>query len=223
MAGEEDAHRNWIAARDAVELVAPLYNHSALVRQAIVIEAAGGRIASQADRLEVETEDEEPPVIHGQGPIMATFWRTFKNAGSGRERDDWTTGTFIVRRAAGTLSVQWIRVYGVEFCENDLRKVFRLPARSFAVFPAGALQYATERVASGANPPKRRGPKPKAFWGAAMSAVEASISSGELKPESLADIEHAMSDWIAEQGFDAGESTVRNYAKPIWDRLERGR
>jgi hypothetical protein len=68
---------------------------------------------------------------------------------------------------------------------------------------------------------KRRGPKPKSFWGDAMAAMEASISAGELLASSQADIERAMAQWIGDQGYDAGESTIRNYAKPVWERVSR--
>lgn len=67
-----------------------------------------------------------------------------------------------------------------------------------------------------AETPLRRGPKPKAFWAPMMADIQASISNQTLTPSSLADVERAMRDWLIQHNEDAGESTIRNYARRVW-------
>src|SRR6185503_826149 len=64
---------------------------------------------------------------------------------------------------------------------------------------------------------KRRGPKPKAFWAQMIEDIKASISTGELRALCQADIERAMAAWLVEHDEDAGESTIRNYARKVWE------
>lgn len=214
-ASQMDGPREWISAADAVDLVLPLYDRAGLAQTALIAEAAGDRLATRCDRF----EHEGARGAFGLGrELTSKFWRDFERGD--REREDWFVGSFVFHEDDDLRDERWTRAFGVEFCANDIRRVFRLREPSFAVFPEGALRMA-ETPAHLPNQ-KRRGPKPKTFWGDAMAAVEAGISSGELLASSQADVERAMMNWIVEQGWDAGESTVRNYAKPVWERVARG-
>ncbi|HEY3948925.1 hypothetical protein [Phenylobacterium sp.] len=151
MAGDED-EQEWISAPEAADLVHPQYGNRGLAEQAIIVEAAGARISTRRARLEVETlHDDEPPIVEGPDRLDELFWRIFNSEASLRVREDWTVGTFILQREVA-LGTQVIRAFGVEFYERDIRSVFRLPERSFAVFPEGALQ-ASSRQVSKAPPP----------------------------------------------------------------------
>lgn len=214
---EINDRRNWIAARHAASLLESLYGCPSEAWREIVAHAAADLVATRCGKY--RAVDEEGDIRDRVETLVSgEFWRIHQASDS--PTADWRSGRFaIVLRAEDGIGWREIALFGVEFCEEDLRKVFSLPPPSFAVFPEGAL-LATSSQAPPARIAHRRGPKPKAFWGEAMAAVDAKISAGELLASTQADIERAMMNWIVDEGYDAGESTVRNYAKPIWERMK---
>jgi hypothetical protein len=222
---EVNDQRQWVLARDALKLLAPLYKHKPSAEHALTHFAEGALVATRCRKMRIDEEDDDSDPVEREDQLVAPFfWQVFEKSTNGRLPHDWAAGTFGFKQRPHGLGWRRVQLWGVEFCEDDIRREFNLPARSLAVFPMGALQT----IADATNGPpsalnrSRRGPKPKTFWGDAMAATEASISSGELLASSQADVERAMLDWIIRQGFDAGESTIRNYAKPVWDRVTRG-
>ena len=145
MGRSEEEDREWISAREAVDLILSLYGNRRLAEQAIIVEASGGRITSRCDRLEVEDDDGKHPVIDAQGPVEAPFWRIFDSSSSEREREDWTAGTFIVLRPL-EIGHQRIRAFGVEFSVDGLRAVFRLSN------PATAKTSAPQQISKAPAP-----------------------------------------------------------------------
>lgn len=65
------------------------------------------------------------------------------------------------------------------------------------------------------------GRPPKPFWDQLWPFIAAALYNGDLKPARQADIERAMSDWLAANGHDAGESTVRRAARALWQAISR--
>jgi hypothetical protein len=53
------------------------------------------------------------------------------------------------------------------------------------------------------------------------AAIAANLFNGDLKPNTQADIERAIADWIAANGFDATASTIRERARMLWRLIER--
>ena len=72
----------------------------------------------------------------------------------------------------------------------------------------------------GDNEPQR-GRKPKYDWPAATLAVFGLIYRGELKPNIQADIERALIDHLTQGDNGPSESTVRPYAKLIWEESQK--
>jgi hypothetical protein len=67
-----------------------------------------------------------------------------------------------------------------------------------------------------------RGGRPRAaFWEKMWAAIAADLFNGDLKPNTQADIERAMADWIAAKGYDASASTIRERARALWRLIER--
>ena len=67
----------------------------------------------------------------------------------------------------------------------------------------------------------QRGRKPKYDWPAATLAVFGLIYRGELKPEIQADIERALIDHLSHGDNAPSESTVRPYAKLVWEEYSK--
>ncbi len=69
-------------------------------------------------------------------------------------------------------------------------------------------------------PINNTGGKPLAkHWDAMWSAIAVQLYSGDLIPKTQADIERAMLDWLSAEGIDAGERTVRNRARALWQAM----
>lgn len=77
------------------------------------------------------------------------------------------------------------------------------------------------RAANLAKPQaKNSGGKPLAkHWDSMWAAIAVQLYVGDLKPETQADIEKAMMNWLSDQNIDAGERTVRNRARVLWQAL----
>ena len=69
--------------------------------------------------------------------------------------------------------------------------------------------------------PSAAGRPPKAFfWEDAIIAVFKLVHEGDLQPRTLADVEHALDDWLVLNGHHAGETVVRERARKIWKVLK---
>jgi len=67
---------------------------------------------------------------------------------------------------------------------------------------------------------KNAGGKPLAeHWDKMWAAIAVQLYKGDLKPKTQADIERAMLDWLSTKDIDAGERTVRNRARALWQEL----
>lgn len=68
-----------------------------------------------------------------------------------------------------------------------------------------------------------KGGKPLAeHWDAMWAEIAFQLFSGALQPKRQSDITKAMNDWLAEKGFDAGDTAVTQRARAMWQRMERG-
>jgi hypothetical protein len=205
----------WWPPRVAMNALTPnLSNYSAM--QVIVTAARDGLVDAAAKLVVARRGDDDPerfpyhrlpPELWLRSPPRndSAFWET-------------ALGEFTFPDGDGYDEDIRATCHGVRFNPEQIESLRAdSEAEHAAVTPASSSQPSGAPATQ-----RRRGPKPKSFWGDAMIVVEASISSGKLLASTQADVERAMADWIAEQGFDAGESTVRNYAKLVWVRVQPG-
>ena len=76
-------------------------------------------------------------------------------------------------------------------------------------------------VTSAAVVVKAKGGKPlAAHWDEMWAAMAVALHVGDLNPKTQADIERAMSDWLASKDIDAAESSIRKRAQQLWRKLE---
>ncbi len=70
------------------------------------------------------------------------------------------------------------------------------------------------------NPAKNPGGKPlAAHWDAMWAEIAVQLHEGDLKPETQADIERTMADYLDSMDISASESTVRWRARRLWSRM----
>lgn len=88
--------------------------------------------------------------------------------------------------------------------------------------PIGLGGEMTAEASRSDNPkPEKRGRPARYDWPAASIAVFGQIHRGDFKPESQADIERALIAHLTDADGGPSESTVRPYAKLIWEESQK--
>jgi hypothetical protein len=71
---------------------------------------------------------------------------------------------------------------------------------------------------------KNKGGKPLAkHWDDMWAAIAVSLWTGDLKPESQADVKRAMLAWFDDQEIDVGDTPVVERARALWRKMEASR
>lgn len=71
---------------------------------------------------------------------------------------------------------------------------------------------------------KNKGGKPLAkHWDDMWAAIAVSLWTGDLKPESQADVKRAMLAWFDDQKIDVGDTPVVERARALWRKMEASR
>lgn len=196
--------QDWISARDLHQMMFAIHN-PAKAGNAIVEACQFGQIAGRASRMmgEAPSGDSkfDPSSRYGamSWDIPLWFWRDFiKDINI----QDWGLSKV---RGDGKREGRWIKLelQGVHFHRSGLANLGL----------ASAHHPATEKVKSGRNP--------KYDWPAACLAVFGEIHRGDLKPESQADVERALISHLSDMDKGPSESTVRPYAKRIWEESQK--
>lgn len=129
--------------------------------------------------------------------IPLYFWRDF--ATCDHAKMDWRLDKFS-GRGGSAYQFDDIELQGVHFHRSGLINL-----------GLEAGQAGSEQVDS------NRGRRPKYDWPAASLHIFGLINRGDFKPQCQADIEKALIEHLADGDETPGESTVRPYAKLIWD------
>ncbi len=126
---------------------------------------------------------------------------------------DWASGTIDLReRVEGGQPAFVVEMIGASVSRDDLRLRTGAPIANTV---ADALP--PHNVAG--TPTGRR---PAHYWEACMIEMAGQLYLGDLQPGAQADIERAMIDWLERHGFSASEKSVRDHARPLWKRLDKG-
>ncbi|MXO57940.1 hypothetical protein GRI89_00055 [Altererythrobacter salegens] len=134
-------------------------------------------------------------------PIPEWFWDNYGGMTEGER--DWELGR-LSGICYGPDGLIWLELRGVQFSCGELEaslRSARLPARSSLVAQVGR--------------------RPKYDWPAAIIAVFGQIFRGDLKPENQADVEAALQAHFLTRDSEPAESTLRPYAKLIWDEAQK--
>lgn len=128
------------------------------------------------------------------------FWRDFATARHGFFQ--WHIGKV---NGEGRLdgATQRIKLQGIHFHKSGLVN----------------LGFAPTEASNGSD--AKRGRKPEYDWPAATQAIWGKILRGELIPENQAAVERALQAHLTVGDKEPSESTVRPYAKPIWDEYSK--
>ncbi|MXO65303.1 hypothetical protein [Altericroceibacterium endophyticum] len=147
--------------------------------------------------LSVACDEHLDKLKHGEVHKIATV-----ASGRGRKEPDpsaWDTTEGIFRQMRDALDTK-LRIASYDFKAKAL--------------PQGS-------VTADVQPPvKNVGGKPRAeHWDRMWAEIAVQLWQGDLNPKTQADIEKAMLDWFAANKIKVGESTVRQKARLLWQRM----
>ncbi|MCO5792209.1 MAG: hypothetical protein HEQ21_05270 [Blastomonas sp.] len=130
------------------------------------------------------------------------FWRDFTDAG--RAKYEWTLGRVQGEGIRGG-GLQRVQLQGLHFHRSGLVNLgLKAPPHSDDL-----------------EPQAKRGRRSQYDWPAASLAIFGLIYRGDLKPASQADIERALIAHLSDANNSPSESTVRPFAKKIWDEFSK--
>lgn len=196
----------WISAADLQRLV---YSQAAISKAgALIIEACVmGQLVARAVRVSgvvggTSRTSQKREWVAREWDVPLWFWRDFMKSESSKR--DWTLGK---ARGKGKRGAAWetIEIQGLHFHRSGLPSL-GLPEN-----------VGSDQSSGGA----KRGRRPTYDWPAASTAIWGRIYRGELIPEHQAEIERAFQAHLARGDKEPSESTVRPYAKSIWDEFTK--
>jgi hypothetical protein len=185
---------DWISAANAVALLKPFLSAD-LAQLEICKRAHVGLIRARAEWFMHDNK------AANNVEVPSLFWWA---AGHSVLKQDWTAGDFSTWSDRGTVHLQ---AFGVTFVRADIEKL--LP------------QADATPVAEVVAPPAKGGQPPIGFWDDLWIEIFGRIYLGDFKPQTQADIEKAMSQWAIDQNQSAGETTIRDCARKLWNAYRR--
>lgn len=200
------AESDWISSYDLVRLM--YQKHSPTKVSEAMLEATRlGLIAGRAMRALGEgngkfRDSSGPKWAAIEWDIPLWFWRSFTEPG--KSNFDWQLGK-VKGDGIGPNGRDSIELQGVHFHRSGL--------------PNLGLTDASKITSSNAG--VNRGPKPKYDWQKATNAIWGQIYRAELIPKNQAQIERALQACLAKGDDEPSESTVRPFAKQIWEEYSR--
>lgn len=193
---ENQFNKEWLTPRRARELLAPL--HSGQTGKRFIM----GRLKSgyiEAVARQCEWQGNLTSLV----PVPRACWQAMTDYG-----DDyfWETGD-----ASFTHKNSLARLFDVRF--NTL----------FADKPQGLEQPQfpeSEAVRPNASQVNTGGAPRKAWWDDLWIEMIRRIRADELHPETAAELQRIMLDWLGEQGFYPGEDTLKKTARKLFKYLQ---
>lgn len=192
---------DWVSAQEAKRLVYSASRANVNIAGQLITEQAKlGFVVARAVLAQCQRHNDpiEWTWEEREWNVPTEFWAEFLY-GSASEQD-WSVGRF---SGSGIWrgSICSITLSGVHFHRPSLEAFLGIP----------------EEVASPEKDTSNRGRKSLYKWPETISAIWGQIYRGELQPKVQAEIEQAMLKFLASPDGGPGESTVRPYAKAIFD------
>lgn len=199
----EEFLRDWITPRDALDLLEPSLGKE-IAAASIMSRAANGLFVAVA-RTYVMSEYQKEDMRADLVAVPAVFLSEdiLKS-----DHAFWNVGDFASYGPFGG-GVK-TRCFGVRFQPNGIREM--LPTnKALLVEPYDGSRAPPTTPA--ANPGGRPS---KPFWEPLLVEIARQLYVGDLKPQTQADIERAMHDWLTQNSHEAGETPVRDRARAVF-------
>lgn len=196
--------KDWISARDLQILLSSVHNQ--MKAGSAILEACQlGHIAGRAERMTGGDSSGSSTFDPASGygalawDIPLWFWRDFV-------------------KDARSLKCSLSKVSGDGYRE---RKSVKIELQGVHFHRSGLINLGLEDSKEPGARLAKSGRKPTYDWPAACLAIFGEIHRGDLKPENQADIERALISHLSRGDKQPSESTVRPYAKKIWEESKK--
>jgi hypothetical protein len=189
-----ESKEEWITAAEAARLLKPVFNSEYIAQATICKRAHSGLIRARAEQFMMD----EKVCTHFE--IPKKFWWA---EGGAALTQNWPSGDFDTWIDRGSTQ---LRAFGVSFLRADIEKM--IPAG----MPGPPAPNPT--LAAGGRPPAE-------WWEDLLINVCFQHFRGDLKPNTQAEVERAMQEWITARGYEAAISTVRIRARKVWHAIKR--
>lgn len=208
----------WIPSADAIQLVAQRYDVSeryadfaialAVAEEALLKRLSNGALRARAAKGQMNNGD--PFAMENESHfenecLPANFWWTLSVSDPKDRELDWVLGDFSYNSGFNDLCASG-SAFDVHFDANGI---------------PGALLLA-EADSAETNGPNRPGRPARYDWPKTVLAIFGLIYRGDLKPGNQAEIERAIIDHLSDKNGGPSESTVRPFAKLVWEEYCRG-
>jgi hypothetical protein len=138
----------WLLAREAGELLSPLYDRPSLAREALIDLAALGAVTTWCSYYYLPRPLQNPLLrINEKHHVPVKFWDHFDRADL-RETEDWALGNFCLQ-LEGDPGALIVKAIGVRFSEDDLRGLPEMQP----VFPPEPTSTTSHEAPSAAGDP----------------------------------------------------------------------
>lgn len=203
------ANPAWIHARDLTKQIYVHRGTSSPPAGSIIVDACAlGQLTARAARASncasgsptIPGQPAEWVAIEWDVPIW--FWRDFTKPGESSQ--NWQLGTAKGKGRRGRIT-ETIELQGLHFHRSGLAFL-------------GLPDNESEEASKGSS---NRGRRPKYDWSAACVAIYGQLERGDLKPRVQADIEKALIAYLSVGDDGPPESTVRPYAKLVWEEFQK--
>jgi len=208
---------HWIPSAEAIEFVAQRYDASkryadfdvalAVAEEALLKRLSSGALRARASKGHMNWGDPflmENETDFENDCLPASFWSTLSRSDHRDRNLDWVLGDF-----------------SYTFGQND----YCASGDAFDVhFDARGIpgSFGSVEADSAATKDQRSAGRPAKFdWPKTVLAIFGLIYRGDLKPENQAEIERALIAHLDDKNGGPSQSTVRPYAKLIWEEYNK--
>lgn len=192
----------WISAKEAFSFAcSELRLNANNAGRAIIEQAKLGFVTARAVLAQATQGKRSDPDCEWQErewDIPTWFWENFTSREASAQ--DWTIGMFS-GRGHSPIGARAITLSGVHFLLESLTP--------------------TKAPTAHGNRETPQGRKPKYDWPGATSKVWGLLNRGDLKPTQQVDIELALIRSLGGEDHEPSQSTVRPYAKIIWEEFQK--
>lgn len=200
------ASPDWIAASDVHRLTLNDRGHVRVFQKVLIEQAKLGFVSARAVSAHGKLRKGNSVNLfldEREWNVPAWFWQEFTKADTSNQ--SWETGAFkgVGRSPMGRAEVT---LSGVHFLRESIER---------------RLGPSEDNAAGEAPSGSSRGRRPTYDWATATAAVWGKLFRSEIIPEVQADIEKALIDVLTVGDKSPSPSTVRPFAKPIWEEFQK--
>jgi hypothetical protein len=208
----------WIPCSEAIRLLAQLYDQSdryadyeislLVAADTLLNRLANDAMQARAGKAEMSWGNplmEENAKYYNNENIPSSFWRSLKRCEESERELDWVVGDFSYMNGSNDHCF-WGSAFNVQI--------------DMAGLP-GSMTTSAAFDAPASTEPRGAGRPARFDWPDAVLSIFGLIYRGELKPANQAEVERALLSHLSDGQSSPSESTVRPYAKKIWDEFSK--